>query len=98
MTESITALYENGVLRPLTPLKLRERQTVRIQILDAEPTLERNEAAIRNLVVEGVLTLPPGRSDLTPPSDSERLALADRLGYAPGKPLSEIVLEERGEL
>ena len=33
MTEIITAVYENGVLRPLSPLSLREHQTVRIQVL-----------------------------------------------------------------
>ena len=33
MTEIVTAVYEKGILRPLQPLKLRERQTVRIQVL-----------------------------------------------------------------
>jgi len=97
MTESITALYENGVLRPLRPLKLRERQTVRIQILEAEPSQDKTETAIRNLVAEGVLTLPIGYSDIPTPSEAERRALADRLGSAPGKPLSQIILDERGE-
>lgn len=98
MIGSITALYENGVLRPLTPLKLRERQTVRIQILEAEPVLDKSEVAIRNLVAEGVLTLPAGHSNITTLSESERRALADRLGCAAGQPLSEMILEERGEL
>ena len=33
MTEIVTAVYENGLLRPLEPLDLRERQRVRIQVL-----------------------------------------------------------------
>jgi predicted DNA-binding antitoxin AbrB/MazE fold protein len=33
MPEIITAIYENGVLRPLKPLPLQEQQTVRIQVL-----------------------------------------------------------------
>src|ERR671932_820579 len=33
MPEIITAIYENGVLRPLSPLPLQEHQTVRIQVL-----------------------------------------------------------------
>jgi len=72
MTEIVTAVYEKGILRPLQPLKLRERQTVRIQILrDAIP--------------------------LDPLSTQERQALADRLGSAPGKTASEMVIEDRGE-
>jgi predicted DNA-binding antitoxin AbrB/MazE fold protein len=31
MTEVIDAIYEEGVLRPLEPPNLRERQAVRIQ-------------------------------------------------------------------
>ena len=30
MIETVTAIYEKGILRPLQPLNLRERQTVRI--------------------------------------------------------------------
>jgi len=33
MAEIVTAVYEKGMLRPLQPLNLRERQTVRIQVL-----------------------------------------------------------------
>jgi predicted DNA-binding antitoxin AbrB/MazE fold protein len=33
MAEIVTAVYEKGLLRPLSPLKLNEHQTVRIQIL-----------------------------------------------------------------
>jgi predicted DNA-binding antitoxin AbrB/MazE fold protein len=97
--EIVTVVYEKGVLRPLQPLNLRERQTVRIQVLQEELVEAENEyeAAIRVLVAEGLLTPPPGRSDVPPISEQERLELADRLGSAPGKPLSEIIIEDRGE-
>ncbi len=98
MAENIAALYENGVLRPLSPLKLRENQTVYIQILEIEPDVDRTEIAIQNLVAKGILTPPPGYSDIAPPTEAERKALADKLGNAPGKPLSQIILEERGQL
>lgn len=98
MAESITVMYENGVLRPLTPLRLRERQTIRIQILDITPSLDKSEIALQNLAAENILTLPAGYSDVPSPSESERCMLADKLGNIPGKPLSEIILEERGEL
>jgi predicted DNA-binding antitoxin AbrB/MazE fold protein len=97
MTETVKAVYENGVLRPLRPLKLRERQTVRLQIVPEELTDLEDEAAIRTLVQAGTLTPPPGRSDVEPISEEERRELADRLGRAPGKPLSEIIIEDRGE-
>ena len=99
MAEIVTAVYENGMLRPLQPLNLRERQTVRLQIVPEEPAEDENEdeAAIRILVEAGLLTPPPRRSDVDPVSEQERRELADRLGRAPGKPLSEIIIEDRGE-
>lgn len=36
MSETITAVYENGVLRPLTPLKLPDRSRVRLHIERSE--------------------------------------------------------------
>jgi predicted DNA-binding antitoxin AbrB/MazE fold protein len=97
--EIVTAVYEKGMLRPLRPLNLRERQRVRIQVLPDELAEAENEgeAAIRMLVAEGSLTPPPGRSDVPPISEQERVELADRLGSAPGKPLSEMIIEDRGE-
>jgi predicted DNA-binding antitoxin AbrB/MazE fold protein len=105
MTEIITAVYENGVLRPTRPLALRERETVRIQIVSEPTTAPSQEAEaeaeldriIQELVQAGILTPPPGRSDVEPLSEAER-ELADRLGRAPGKPLSEIIIEDRGGL
>lgn len=97
MTETVIAVYENGVLRPLRPLKLRERQTVRLQIVLEEPTESEDESAVRMLVEIGTLTPPPGRTDVEPISEQERHELADRLGHAPGKPLSEIIIEDRGD-
>ena len=43
MSQTITAVYENGVLRPLKPLALPERTRVRLQIErseEADPVLE----------------------------------------------------------
>jgi predicted DNA-binding antitoxin AbrB/MazE fold protein len=96
MPEIVTAVYENGVLRLLSPLNLRERQTVRIQILPEEPADEA-EQVIQTLVAAGLITPPPGNSNVDPVSEEERRELAEILGKAPGKPLSEIIIEERGE-
>jgi len=112
MTEIVTAVYEKGLLRPLQPLKLRERQTVRIQVLLDEPVAldkvddgvvseveDEIEEIISSLVAAGLMRPRPKRG--TPPpdpvSEEERRRLADIMGKAPGKPLSEIIIDERGE-
>ena len=103
MTEMIAAVYEDGKLRPLKPLHLREQQVVYIQVVQEEreePTTEedRLEALIQRLTREGrIVPRPPGPIPPDPVSEEERLRLADLLGAVPGKPLSEIVIEERGE-
>jgi len=96
MAEIVTAVYEKGVLRPLQPLNLEERQMVRLQVLPEEQD-SRAEEVIQALVEAGLLTPPLGHSDVDPISEEERRELAKILGQAPGKPLSEIIIEERGE-
>lgn len=95
MTETITAIYENGILRPTRPLKLRDRQRVRIQVWSEEPENELDQI-MTELAQSGLLTLPPGQSEVKPMSEQERRTLAEALGRVPGKPLSEIIIEDRG--
>jgi predicted DNA-binding antitoxin AbrB/MazE fold protein len=52
MTETITAIYEKGVLRPLEPLNLREKQRVHIQILSDTEMKDEREATISEMVIE----------------------------------------------
>jgi predicted DNA-binding antitoxin AbrB/MazE fold protein len=96
MAEIVTAVYEKGMLRPLSPLNLNEQQTVRLQILPDQAVAEGDEA-IQRLIAAGLLTPPPGQSEVEPLSELERRELAETLGQTPGKPLSEIIIEERGE-
>lgn len=93
----ITAVYEKGLLRPLTPLHLAEHQTIYLQIVPEETRTEAEE--VLHILAEAGLTLPPGEPRVRPPeplSEEERRELADRLGRLPGKPLSEIIIEDRG--
>ncbi|HLF25285.1 MAG TPA: antitoxin family protein [Anaerolineae bacterium] len=98
MSETVRAVYENGVLRPLSPLNLRERQTVRVQVLPDDVSRDEGMEAVRVLVSAGLMRhierapLPPD-----PVSERDRRALAERLARAPGKPLSEVIIEDRGE-
>ena len=103
MMEIVTAVYEKGMLRPLQPLDLRERQQVRIQVLPeaadvSEESGDDTDALIQRLVAKGLMRpRPRGPIPPDPVSAEERLRLADLMGNAPGKPLSEIIIEERGE-
>jgi hypothetical protein len=79
----------------LHPVDLREHQTVRLQVL---PEIEDDvELVIEALVQAGLLTPPPGHFEIPSPSAEERQELAERLGRMQGKPLSEVIIEERGE-
>jgi predicted DNA-binding antitoxin AbrB/MazE fold protein len=97
MSQTITAVYEQGVLRPLEPLALAERSQVKIQIVEtAAPSRDTAEARRRveeTLLAAGLikpLTPPP---DLLHISPERRRELATM--YAVGGPLSELVIAER---
>lgn len=94
--KTITAVYKNGALHPLVPLPLQEQQRVQIQIL---PGLESDqvELALHQLTAVGLITPPTKQTAVAHLSEQERIALAHRLGRAATKPLSERIIEERGE-
>ena len=96
MPEIITAIYENGVLHPLSPLPLQEHQTVRIQVLPEDSAAEL-ERITQSLATAGLITPPPCRSDVEPVSEDAWRELTEKLKAIPGKPLCEILIEERGE-
>jgi predicted DNA-binding antitoxin AbrB/MazE fold protein len=92
MNTILTAVYEEGMLKPLQPLTLPEHSRVRLQIIEAEE----NDGAGR---VETALIAAGLIKPLDPPPDlphisEERLAeIADR--YAVGGALSEVIIAER---
>jgi len=96
MADVLTAVYENGVLRPLGPVNLRERQTVRLQVLTDEP-LDEADRIIQKLASAGLLSLPLGYSTVKPVSEKKRREVAASLGRAPGKSLSAVIMEDRGD-
>ncbi len=98
MAEIVTAVYEKGILRPLQPLKLRERQKVRIQVLPEELSAREEWEAMVQSLRHARLTSPLADTLLqqaAPVSPARRAELAQAL--AVGKPLSEIIIEERAE-
>ncbi len=97
MSEIITAVYSNGMLRPQNPLSLTDGQTVQLQVLTLEASSEA-EQIIQSLVAAGLVTPPPHRGDVEPVSEEAWRSLTQRLEASPGKPLSEIIIEERGSM
>ncbi len=97
MSEIITAVYSNGMLRPQNPLSLTDGQTVRLQVLTLEASSEAEEI-IQSLVAAGLVTPPPHRGDVEPVSEEPWRELTQRLEASPGKALSEIIIEERGSM
>ena len=97
MSEIITAIYSNGMLHPQNPLSLTDGQTVRIQVLTEQAASE-SEQIIQSLVAAGLVTPPPRRGDVEPVSEEAWRELTQRLEASPGKPLSEIIIEERGPM
>ncbi|GAA6616936.1 antitoxin AF2212-like protein [Scytonema sp. NUACC26] len=91
----ITAVYSNGMLRPHSPLSLTDGQIVRLQVLTEEASKDA-EQIIQSLVAEGLVTPPQHRDDVEPVSEEAWRELTQRLEALGGKPLSEIIIEERG--
>jgi len=99
MSQTITAVYENGVLRPLTPLALPEHAQVE---LDVRPLVAPADAAAQRELVRqaladaGLLVNPaPLHENIQPLSTQERAALAQALADSGVLPLSTAILDER---
>jgi hypothetical protein len=78
-------------------------QRVRIRVVPedsdvSEEPVDDTDALIQRLVAKGLMRpRPRGPIPPDPVSAEDRKALADRLGRAPGKSASEMVIEDRGE-
>jgi len=94
MTETISAIYENGVLRPLTPLALPEHTTVEIQIVKPTSVIETERERVRQVLIEaGVIRPQLITETIQPVSETELAAAAQALGQA--GPLSASIIDER---
>jgi predicted DNA-binding antitoxin AbrB/MazE fold protein len=80
----IPAVYEHGLLRPLEPLSLEENQKVKIRVILDTDTGD-------------WLTKPSGHAKSKPVSLEDRLRVAKILGETAKKPVSEMVIEDRGK-
>ncbi len=93
MSEKIIAVYVNGILRPLTPVSLPEGTRVTLEVVPSDN--EEQEKTLQ-MLSDIQITYPSGKFKTPPPmTEEERRQLAGRMGAMPGKPLSEIIIEER---
>ena len=72
MNNQITAIYENGVLRPLTPLMLPEhtRVQVYVQPSPAPPNMNAHRQRVHEALVAAGLSLPLSESSAVTSSQS----------------------------
>jgi predicted DNA-binding antitoxin AbrB/MazE fold protein len=92
MADETTAIYEQGVLRLLTPITLPEHTRVRVQILtkkESRDDLHRAEAA---LLAAGLVRLPPAAPSIVHVSKARRAELSHL--YVTGDPLSVVIIPE----
>jgi predicted DNA-binding antitoxin AbrB/MazE fold protein len=94
MSHLISAIYEHGLLRPLEALHLQECQKVKIQVLQES---NNSEQIIEFLVNLGWLTPPSKHSNIRTITPAERLRVAEILGKSIKRPVSEMIIEDRGE-
>ena len=83
MKQTVTAIYENGLLRPLQPLNLPDQERVSVTV---------NSAAGEQWADEDALEWASQQGDATISLEDVRR----RLGKLSGS-LSELVIAERGE-
>ena len=94
MTEVITAIYEQGVLRPLTPLHIPEHTRVEIQVAVQPATgLEARQRVCAALQAAGLAGATPADEMVVSVSEGQLAAAAQALGEA--GPLSELIIAER---
>jgi predicted DNA-binding antitoxin AbrB/MazE fold protein len=94
MSETIAAIYEQGVLRPLTPLLLPERTRVQIQIVVQPQAAQEERQQVRQALLDaGVIQSCPPVESIRPISETRLAEVANALAAA--GPLSELIIAER---
>jgi predicted DNA-binding antitoxin AbrB/MazE fold protein len=99
MSTTFTAIYEQGVLRPLLPLSLPEHAAVEVRIVPRPARVEK-ASADRQRVYEalqdaGLIKSQPVYEPARPVSEADLAAAAEALAAAGS--LSELIIAERAE-
>ena len=96
MDATVTAIYEDGVLRLLTPLNLPAGTQVRLRV---EPLTDMVSPDDHERRFREALSGPDFRQPSSTTSQSKSLSAEERSGLdrrlAAGRPLSDLILEDR---
>lgn len=100
MSDTFTAVYEHGLLRPLTPLVLPEHAHVQVQIVErfVEPQnlYEDRDRVYDALMGAGLILAEPSTGYLVSSPPQADMASAAAELATPG-PISELIKAERAE-
>ncbi|MBC7869395.1 MAG: antitoxin family protein [Chitinophagaceae bacterium] len=93
-TTIIRAVYENGHLRPLDPLDLREGEQVKLRV-EAENEISQEEKL--RLALGDLVRWPDPSADADDDIDEEALLKEIQEAFRGQPPLSETIIQERQE-
>ncbi len=95
MSQTLTAIYSNGVLRPLVSLDLPENSEVELDLTVIEKNDNLSENISRLLIQKG-LSLPKKK---TIPKQSLTVDERTRLAklFSTSQPISELIIQDREE-
>ena len=99
MSITFTAIYEQGVLRPLLPLALPDHAAVELRIVPrtarAAKKFAHRQQVYEALLAAGLIKPQPVSEPARPVSEAELAAAARDLAHA--GPISELIIAERAE-
>lgn len=97
MYTTFTAIYEQGILRPLLPLSLPEHARVEVRIIqrsaDAKKAAADQQDIYRALMDAGLVKAQAQIESVLPFSDADVAAAAEALAVA--GPISDLIIAER---
>ncbi|PKO20675.1 MAG: hypothetical protein CVU38_18865 [Chloroflexi bacterium HGW-Chloroflexi-1] len=99
MSETFTAVYERGVLRPLARLPLPEHARVQVRLVPPPArtgTTPSERQRVFDALLDAGLIRPQPAMDLVPPVSETELATA-AAALAKAGPISELIIAERAE-
>ncbi len=99
MSTTFTAIYEQGILRPLLPLSLPERARVEVRIVPRSARAKKaptDQQHVYEALMDAGLIKAQTSAEFVPPiSEADLAAAADALAAA--GPISDLIIAERAE-
>jgi len=94
MSETIAAVYEQGVLRPLQPLELPDHARVQVKIITQPSRAQKERRRVQRALLNAGVISPRTPAGSIPQVSETQMDAASRSLAAAG-PLSELIIAER---